>query len=239
MCNELIPKVVDANLKSADFSLNSRKTKEAYVWLDGLIQEITDENGSFIQVGGDAWISKKSVRLVKRGDFVVLTNPQERLNRWRRPNIMSITHIRYNGMIGTDSDTSLSNDTIYTSFAAPSQEDFKKRVEAMTLKKSIPDLAKELLRINWTKVQCDDMYECEDVMGILSEIEKLPPSQGLRLILEVLEVKSLELENHSTWNDPHNPFKDMRKFLYLESTINNFPTNDYINRADRHPGYNV
>jgi hypothetical protein len=89
------------------------------------------------------------------------------------------------------------------------------------------ELAKELYSISWAKVQFDDVYENEKVAYLLSRIEKLSKEEGLRLLLHVLAVKSLALE--TVFNKENNPFSDMVNFDYMETHVNEFPTNDYKN----------
>lgn len=101
------------------------------------------------------------------------------------------------------------------------------------------DLCKDLNNIEWTRVQCDDANECEAVMAILADVERYPPAQALRILLEVIEYKSLQVENAEHWKDKANPFRDMKGFRYIGTSLNNFPTRDYIRAEDRHPGYNV
>ena len=90
---------------------------------------------------------------------------------------------------------------------------------------NLQQIAIELSLISWVTVQCDDIHESYRVVYLLNEIEKLPKEDGLRLMLHVIEVKSLMLETDG-W-DEYNPFREMSKFPNIDSTIKNFPTDDF------------
>lgn len=85
-------------------------------------------------------------------------------------------------------------------------------------------IAKELLGISWLTAQSDCQEENEKITYLLSQIEMLPPKQGLRLILSVLEVVSLMSE--VDFSQPQNPFKGMGEFNGLR--LDNFPTDEYL-----------
>jgi hypothetical protein len=89
------------------------------------------------------------------------------------------------------------------------------------------EIAKALYEISWAKVQFDEVYENEKVAYLLSRIEKLSKEEGLRLILHVLSVKSLALE--TDFKKENNPFSDMVNFNYMDTHVNEYPTDNYRN----------
>jgi hypothetical protein len=86
----------------------------------------------------------------------------------------------------------------------------------------ITQIAQELYDIYWTRVQTDDPQESFQVTSLLHEIEQLPHSEGLRLILHVLQVKSLMLEN----GQEDHPFVDMKHMRFMGHYIKSFPTDE-------------
>lgn len=87
------------------------------------------------------------------------------------------------------------------------------------------ELAIEFYNIDWVSVQVDSQLENEKVMFLLSRLEKLPSKHAIRILLNVIEVISLDAR---FIDNKDNPFRDMNKFLYLNKNLNNWPTDDYI-----------
>lgn len=84
--------------------------------------------------------------------------------------------------------------------------------------------------VSWIGVQSDCPMENQNVTRLLFEIEKLPPKQGLRLLMKVIELKGLRIE--SDISDPDNYFRTMTDFRNVDSALDCHPTDDYHNFAE-------
>lgn len=88
------------------------------------------------------------------------------------------------------------------------------------------EIAKNLYAINFLTAQSDCPQENEKITYLLWQLEKMDTKQALRLMLEVIEVLSLDLDTN--FKDPENPFRDMIDFRYI--SLDDYPTGDYNKR---------
>lgn len=85
-------------------------------------------------------------------------------------------------------------------------------------------LAKDLYSIDWVAIQTDCVHENEKLKFILYQIEKLVPTEQVRLMLQVLEATQLKLR--FAHQEKH-PFDDMHDFKYIDSYLKGYSTEDY------------
>lgn len=90
---------------------NNRRIPGAYVWLDGEIKRITNQNVGFdyVVINNQHKVRRRSVRLVRLGDNVKFKYPEQLPARCREWGIMKVTGFLDNDIVFTDKDTSGSN----------------------------------------------------------------------------------------------------------------------------------
>lgn len=74
------------------------------------------------------------------------------------------------------------------------------------------EIAKALANVEWIQVQADCPQTWEQVTFLLSEIEKLPKEQGLRLILKAMEVAVHKAEKIL----PPTAIEELMSFKYMD-----------------------
>jgi hypothetical protein len=88
---------------------------------------------------------------------------------------------------------------------------------------ALQEIAQGFYDINWTKVESCDIRESLKVRLLLSEIELLPPKEGLRLLMYVLESKALFIETIKI-KVQENPYKKILELKDVNARIKLFHT---------------
>ncbi len=87
------------------------------------------------------------------------------------------------------------------------------------------ELAQEINNINWMSVQSDCPQASQIVQHLFCELERMNPKQALRLLMDVIEAKSLMLEGMGDVD----AFKTLFTFEHVGSNLDNFDTSEFGN----------